>query len=102
MTKQEGLDYIQRVLRTYDTTWRELVYCEGQVSIQFRDMIEGASLLTSVDFNDEDDVTIYNLMLDDDEQFLQENGYDNPDEAYSELNLWVEECIEYGYFWRYN
>lgn len=102
MTKQEGLNYIQRVLKTYDVTWRELVYCEGQVSIQFKDMIEGACLLTSVDFNDVDDVTIYTLMMDDDEQFLQENGFDNPDEAYSELNLWVEECIEYGYFWRYN
>jgi hypothetical protein len=103
MTKKEGYAYIQKVLQNYDRTWRKTVgYAENSVIIEFSGMVDGTYLHTSVDFSDEDDVTVYMLLLDDNEQFCQENGFEDMNEAFSELNLWVQECIDYGYFWRYN
>lgn len=105
MTKAEGVEFIEHLIRRYDQTWRHpILYDMDCWWIEFKDMVKDSTFMICIDnsYNsvyDNDSTYITFFLTDEYEEYQDEVTVSTLSEAYIELETFIKEAVEFGYFY---
>ena len=99
---RESDRFLMKLESTYDSSWLGPIFYEyGGRWIPFKGMIDNVYLTAGVEDFQEEPIIILTL-VDESEDLVQEETFSDADEACYVLDTWIENCVSYGYFRRFN